>query len=155
MHGVISIFLYLLRLVLCQITWSTLERSTSGCAKKVYSLVPLLVLLFLRLIFLPCPIFPGYLFEETFTLCIFFDQYGNIFCGIFYLFYLQLLIFFPRLSFFRTASICVLFVSIFMTWTVLFNSFPCLVVFSYISLRNLFVSSLSVIPVCLCFSVFC
>jgi hypothetical protein len=44
---------------------------------------------------------------------------------------------FPRLSISRVVSLCDFFVytSIFRSWMVLFNSFTCLVVFSYNSLR--------------------
>ena len=52
---------------------------------------------------------------------------------------------FPRFSISRFASIYVLFIvstSTFRSWTALSNSFTYLVVFSYISLKDLFVSSL-------------
>ena len=39
MNGIISIYLYQLRLVLCSIIWSTLEKVSRGTVKKVYSLV--------------------------------------------------------------------------------------------------------------------
>ena len=52
---------------------------------------------------------------------------------------------FPRFSISSVASIydfLIVSISIFRTWTTLFNYFTCLIVFSYISLRDLFVSSL-------------
>ena len=54
----------------------------------------------------------------------------------------------------RVASICVYcFYFHFRSWTILFFSFACLIVFSFISLRDLFVSSLRA-STYLCFHVF-
>jgi hypothetical protein len=39
MHRVVPMFLYLLRLVLCPIIWSILEKVPCSAEKKVYSLV--------------------------------------------------------------------------------------------------------------------
>jgi hypothetical protein len=52
---------------------------------------------------------------------------------------------FPRFSISRVVSLCDFFIVsiyIFRSWMVLFNSFTCLVVFSCISLRELFMSLL-------------
>jgi len=66
--------------------------------------------------------------------------------------------FFPRFSISWFASICVFFFvspSTFRSWTTLCNSFTCLIVFSCISLRELFISSLRLstyLPVFSCIS---
>ena len=63
---------------------------------------------------------------------------------------------FPRFSISRVASICVFFIafiSIFSAWAVLLVSLACLVVFSCIPLRDLFVSSLKA-STSLCFLIF-
>lgn len=62
---------------------------------------------------------------------------------------------FPRFSISRVSILCDFFIvsiSIFKSWTVLFNSFTCLIVFSCISLRDFCVSSLWAST---CLPVFC
>jgi hypothetical protein len=65
---------------------------------------------------------------------------------------------FPRFSTSKVASICYLFfvsTSSFSSWTTLFNSFTSLIMFSYSSLRDLFISSLrasTCLPVFSCIS---
>jgi hypothetical protein len=65
---------------------------------------------------------------------------------------------FPMFSISRVVSLCdffIVYISIFRSWMVLFNSFSCLVVFSCNSLRNFRVSSLRLstyLPVFSCIS---
>jgi hypothetical protein len=82
------------------------------------------------------------------------EIYSSISCILLMIFVSVAPYLFPRFSISGVASICDFFIvsiSIFGSWTVLFNSFTCLIVFSYISLRDLFISSLMAFT---CLSVF-
>lgn len=123
---------------------------------------PLPFLLFLGLVFSLCPQFPGCFGLEAFYIWNFFidvSMPSMLSCMPQILSYISciLLVMGASCSLFHLhvclhLCLSIASISIFRSWTVLFISFACLIVFSCISLRDLFVSSFRVSTYLIVFS---